>query len=213
MYSMCRKYAENIFRDASNYGTFQDQFQHSSVIWVLIIDLIWKGTKLSTTWRECVGNGSKSTRGGYVIIWGYESNSCFCLQWIENQSSCVNWPALIRAKKDRSLCLQLLCSCYIKECYNWLLSVYKLLCAAFHKIKKEKTHKKNQIPLWKEVELFAFCVTENWATLVSGNKAEKRKESHLPDNLYCAAARHKRHTATLCICPCNSKTEAGKRSL
>lgn len=176
------------------------------MIWVLIIDLIWKGTKLSTTWREW------RWKWIYVIIWGYESNSCFCLQWMENQSSCVNWPALIRAKKTGH-CLQLLCSCYIKECYNWLLSVYKLLCAAFHKIKKEKHTQKKQIPLRKEVELFAFCVTGNWATLVSGNKAEKRKESHLPDNLYCAAARHKRHTATLCICPCNSKTEAGKRSL
>ena len=51
----------------------------------------------------------------------------------------------------------------------------------------------------KRGSVFAFDMTENWATLVNGDKAEKQIECHLPDKLYCAT--HKHHTATLCVCP------------
>ncbi len=55
----------------------------------------------------------------------------------------------------------------------------------------------------KRGSVFAFGMTENWATLVNGDKAEKQKECHLPDKLHCAAVihKHKHHTATLSICP------------
>ncbi len=44
-------------------------------------------------------------------------------------------------------------------------------------------------------------MTENWATLVNGDKAGKQKEWHLPDKLHCAAVihKHKHHTATLSV--------------
>lgn len=58
----------------------------------------------------------------------------------------------------------------------------------------------------KRGSLFAFGTTENWATPVNGDKAEKQKECHLPDELCCVAVRHqhKHHTATLSVCPCAS---------
>lgn len=122
---------------------------------------------------------------------------------MENWCCSADWPG-------RSLCLPQPGSCWIKGAL-WMksqtaVSVWFALCDFSKRIKN--------ISL-KRGSVFAFGMTENWATLVNGDKAEKQKECHLPDKLHCAAVvhKHKHHTATLSICHTPSATHTYRAAL
>lgn len=127
--------------------------------------------------------------GVHVNIWGYKFNCCFvfsCPGWMENEWSSALWPG-------RSPCLPQPGSCWIKGAL-WMksqtaVSGWSFLCH-FPQDKEHLSEKR-----------FSICIRYGRKlgdTLVNGDKAEKLKECHLPDKLYCAAVIHK-HTATLSV--------------